>query len=201
MSDSTASERVLPGDLICTTEEYAPGTGCYETEGNVHAALAGVVNRDTGRLEVTVLPFLGIRELQPGDTIYGTVLLMRAAVAVLIVKALEGYDGPFHSDATATLHISQISEHYSKAIANEMQPEDLIRARVIGVDPALEVATQGESYGVVMVRCPTCDTYLDRKDDRTLTCPECETEIERKVCLYYRRMIPGGVMEIRPETL
>mgnify|MGYP001571369251 CR=1 FL=1 len=48
---------VLPGDVIAATEEYEAGEGTYESEGQIYAAMPGILDLDGENFVARVQPF------------------------------------------------------------------------------------------------------------------------------------------------
>ncbi|EQD54404.1 exosome complex RNA-binding protein Csl4, partial [mine drainage metagenome] len=71
---------VVPGDLLGTAEEYVPGRGTYEYNGQVYAALLGHPRVDSQTRLATVEALHAIPHLAEGEAVYARVDEIKAAM-------------------------------------------------------------------------------------------------------------------------
>ena len=60
----TENNFVVPGDLVGTSEEYLPGNGTYEENGNIYANITGKIAINKKERSVYIEPAIKI----PADT-------------------------------------------------------------------------------------------------------------------------------------
>jgi exosome complex component CSL4 len=173
---------VYPGDPVGVAEEFVPGPGTYEENGEVFAATVGYLTLDTdefvARVErLTPEPAVA----RPGDIVLGVVHATRGSMAIVELKALaENPDRAIAGDTNGTLHVSKASEQYVESMENAFRPRDILRAKVLETDPAIQLTTKGPHLGVLKSYCPRCGTPMDRKG-KGLLCPECDWKDTKKL--------------------
>lgn len=166
---------VYPGDAIGVAEEYVPGPGTFEEDGQVFAATAGYLTLDNEEFVARVDSFAPRPALvQPGDLVIGTVQMTRGSMAIVEVRALA--DQPNRAvggDTNGTLHVSKASEQYIEYMDRVFRVRDIVRAKVLEVSPAIQLTTKGPHLGVLKSYCPRCGTAMAKKG-KGLVCPECD---------------------------
>ncbi len=179
---------VYPGDLIAASEEYLPGPGTYEAEGDIFAAQIGELSLDSREKVASVRGFNPPVEQKVGDVVLTTVQDIKNTMAMVKVEAVEGIERQVTGDTEGTIHISKVSEKYTEDLKKAMRIGDLVRARVVQVKPSLQLATNEPSLGVVRGLCTRC-RYPLVKRGRDLYCEHCERDEPRKVASVYDAMM------------
>lgn len=180
------SELVLPGDEIAAAEEYIPGDGTFEEDGTVFAAWLGELELDSREFVARVRPRTTTPcVLREGDMVLGRVRSIRKSfISVDVVRRVDQPDREIAGDTRGTLHISKISKDYIEDIDDALHIGDLIRAKVIEVEPAIQLTTKYHEYGIVKSWCPRCRTEMEAKG-KGLVCPECDWKARGKVASDY----------------
>lgn len=175
MPSSTQPKLVFPGDELAIAEEFVPGPGTYEEDGKVYAAWLGEAVLDTQDFTARVEPRTKTPvTLKEGDEVLGVIHDTRSSMAIVDVWARA--DQPYRQiagDTNGTLHISKVSEDYVSSMDDAFKRGDLIRAKVVGTDPSLQLTTREKHLGILRSRCPRCATDMVVRGD-ALVCPECE---------------------------
>lgn len=171
---------VLPGDEIAAEEEYVASDGTYVRNGKIYASQVGRLVLDDDECVARVESPNPPNVLKIGDIVYATIDDTRKTMATATALVAEGTDRDIASSTNATLHVSKISPDYTSSVADEVRKGDLIRARVIGVKPSLQLTTKEEHLGVVRALCGICKTPLQRKG-HNLYCPKCKRSQPRKL--------------------
>lgn len=179
---------VLPGDEIATEEEYVADVGTYVENGKIYASQVGELVLDDSESVAKVISQNPPNVLKIGDIIYVTINDTRKTMATATAVAKEGTRRVISSSTVATLHVSKISPDYTESVDNEVRKLDLVRARVIDVDPSLQITTKDPHLGVVHALCGRCKTPLVRKG-KNLRCPNCRHSQHRKLADDYGDMI------------
>ena len=176
----TQIKEVFPGDEVAEEEEYMAAEGTFAENGKVYASTIGILDLDDDECVAKVISPNPPNTLKIGDVIYAQVGEIRKTMAVAEALCKETCTRAIASDTNGTLHVSKISPNYTDDVAKELRKGDLIRARVIGVDPSLQLTTKDDHLGVVRSRCGICKTELIRKGDG-LFCTECNRRTPRKL--------------------
>jgi len=180
---------VLPGDKITLAEAFYPGPGTYEDNGIVRAAVTGVVEVDLENREVRVKPTVDTPpKLREGVPIIGRVQTVKDQVVLVRIDfAHDRTDREPAASGVGGIHISRVRDAYVEDLADEFQPGDIVRAKVISVKTPIQLSTMGEEYGVILAYCSRCRSELERIKGRKLRCPACGHTETRKVAAGYLR--------------
>ncbi len=182
------AEVVLPGDEICSVEEFLPGDGTYEKEGIVYAEVLGRVVRDTRERKVSVVPPKKPAKFNvPGSYVYGVVTQVMDQVAILHLY-------PYYTRRFlilppypyGSIHVSKVKKGYVETMRKEFRPGDWVRAKVLEIQKKyfIRLTTVGSELGLIRAYCPRCRTPMVRQGSR-LRCPRCKYSEERKLASDY----------------
>ncbi len=189
MVEVKTGDFVVPGAFLATAEEFMPGEGAYEEDGEVYSSCTGVVLVDVRTKRISVFPRTAVPpELKRGDIVVGKVEEVRDQTASVYVGVLRGReDRQLPLPDFGTIHISEVRGSYLKDLSREFKPGDIVRARVMNVRRGtIQLTTVGDNLGVIMAACSRCRTPLDR-DDTKLKCPSCGNVELRKLASDYRQ--------------
>lgn len=194
------SKLVFPGDELGVAEQFMPGPGTYEEDGTVYAARIGEAELDPSSFTAKVQPRTKTpATLEEDDLVIGRVNSLRKSFASVDVKAKASEPHrDLTSEARGTLHISKISPDYLDQIEDAFRVGDVIRAKVIEVEPAVQLFTKDDDLGVILARCPRCRTVMETKG-HGLVCPDCDWKSRAKLAADYgtgRLMPPENVDEL-----
>ena len=194
---------VYPGDPVGAAEEFTPGPGTYEENGEVYAATIGELVLDTSNFEARVESFVkGPATVRPGDVVIGVVNGTRSSMAIVEVRAIATMpERGIGGDTNGTLHVSKASEKYVENMEDAFRVRDIVRARVLETDPAIQLTTKGPDLGVLKSYCPRCGTVMQRtgkgaaqgggrgrdadRRGHVAVCPECDWKDTKKMAEDY----------------
>jgi len=176
----TENKMVLPGDQVSTSEELLPGDGTFEENGIIRASRAGTYYVDEKHHKATVKPSTSIPvELKRGDIVLASVGSVRSSMIIANVLHVTGKNRDVSGDTNGTLRVSEIADGYIKDPSMEYAPGDIIRAKVIQVQPNIQLATKGRDLGVIRALCSKCGQHLERKENG-LECSNCGWKERRR---------------------
>ena len=182
---------VLPGDYLGVIEEFMPGEGVREENGELYATRAGKVKIDQTKMEISVEPITDTPPLpEVGDVVLARVIEVKPQAVIVQLLQIEGRenDREIATSKLAGIHISQIKEGFVEDITKEFKIGDIVRAKVIGSEKSpIQLSTKGKDLGVVYALCSRCRTPLIRRGDK-LICPRCGNVETRKLSSYYRKL-------------
>jgi len=185
----TEEKIVYPGEKVGTSEEWVSGEGTYEEQGGIYSAHFGKLKIDEENLEAKVEAMNPIVEIKKGDTVYGTVLMRKKSMAVVTIEKVERASRDIKRDIEGTIHISEVSDDYTDELEDEFLVGDIVRAKVIQMEPTLRLSTVGEKYGVVRGYCPRCRKGMEYKRKKhRLYCPRCDRYASRKISKVYGKI-------------
>ena len=169
---------VVPGEKLGVVEEFMPGPGTVEVEGNVYSTQTGRASLDLNRHIVTVKTVAGPPVLPvEGSTVIGVVQNAQEKMAIINIIAVDGktLEPPF----TGMLHISSASPKFERAMSDVCKPVDIIRAKVIDDSQRIpKLTTAGHGLGVIKAYCSRCGGNLVLSG-RILRCDVCRN-VERR---------------------
>ena len=178
---ASVGDRVTPGNLIEIGAEVEFGEGIHLTERGPVAVLSGSVVKDSGVISVdSSAPPINSPKMD--DVIIGEVNRLNEKTAELRVLHIETNDGGHRSVPAlklfADIYVSEIVDRFIPSAGDGMRKRDIVRARVINVEPMLKASTKGDpELGVLYASCPACGADLlasERKPDFNVECPRCD---------------------------
>lgn len=178
---------VVPGEEVGTSEEYLPGEGTYEKDGKILSAQVGMVEYDEDDMVVKTKAANPIVEIERGDIVIGTVVMVRDTMVVIDIKKVEGKERTISGDASGTIHVSKASQAYVKDLKNEFRIGDYVRAKVIQAKPSVQLTTGYPEYGVIKALCTKCRRPMVRKGTMVY-CSNCERTERRKISSVYGKI-------------
>jgi len=178
---------VFPGDEVGMAEEWLSGEGTYEDEGKIRAAYFGVVKYDEDDLEAKVEALNPIVEVKEGDIVYGVVEARKNSMVVISIDMVEGSSREVKEDIEASIHISKVSDDYTEELEDEYLVGDIVRAKVVQVEPTIRLSTIGRKYGIVKGYCSQCRKDMQYKNNK-LYCPGCDRYEKRKISQAYGKI-------------
>ncbi|AEH25578.1 exosome complex RNA-binding protein Csl4 [Pyrococcus yayanosii] len=181
---------VLPGDYLGVIEEYLPGDGVIEEEGNLYATRAGMVRINPAKMEISVEPATDVPPMpKVNDVVYARVIEVKSQAILLQLIKIEGRnDREIAASKLAGIHISQVKDGFVEDMGKEFKVGDIVRARVIADEKSpIQLTTKGQDLGVVFALCSRCRTPLIRKGSQ-LVCPKCGNVETRKLSSLYRKV-------------
>ncbi|MBD3187857.1 hypothetical protein GF325_13560 [Candidatus Bathyarchaeota archaeon] len=179
-----AQEKVVVGDKLGVIEEFLPGPGTYEQDGNILASVCGIKIVNRNKLEVWVKPFKPKDDSpKPGDIIIAEVVYLRnQSIATNIFKVGDRF---LFDSYRGTLHVSKMSETYIKNVEDGFRVTDIIRAKIVEQKfTEYELTTRGRNLGVIFAECVFCGHELKRTSNK-LECPRCKYPNSRKFASDY----------------
>jgi exosome complex component CSL4 len=184
-------ELVLPGDYLGIIEEYLPGEGVKEENGELIATRAGRVKIDPERMEIHVEPVTDTPPFpQVGDVVLAQVLEVKPQAVIVQILRIEGRpDREIATSKLAGIHVSQVKNGFVEDLSKEFKIGDIVRARVISNEKSpIQLTTKAPDLGVVYAFCSRCRTPLIRRGEK-LVCPKCGNVETRKLSTLYRKLV------------
>jgi exosome complex component CSL4 len=182
------SRVVIPGEEVGTVEMFEAGEGTYVSpDGRIRAAVFGKFIHNASDLKAIVLPLNRPNKMRPGDVVYASIFDNKTGLSLAFVEKVEGVDRALAQDYFAAIHIADVADHYVEDLSKEFRPSDIVRARVVQVDPTLRLSTKEPEFGVVKAWCPNCrgPLELSRRMRGTLWCESCKRGESRKTSTWY----------------
>jgi exosome complex component CSL4 len=178
---------VYPGDEIGTSEEFMAGEGTYEKNGKIIASTIGELEFDPDTRLANVNPLTSTPvKLKVGDSVIGVIEDLRSSMVFVNIVKLEGLDRQISANTQGSIHVSKLAKRYIDDVKRAYAIGDIIRARVIQAEPAIQLSTEGSEFGALKSFCKTCKLPLVMKNNE-LYCDFCERSWQKKTASDYRQ--------------
>jgi len=172
---------VLPGDVVAMAEELMPGEGTFQDDGAIRSSVVGKFRVDRKKLLAIVEPLTGQPLiLKEGDTVICEVKQVMDNMVLTDIIHVAGKRRQIAREGDAALFIANISDEFVTHPSTKYRIGDIVRARIIKVDPLIQVSTKGREFGVIKAFCTNCRKPLIKRGN-TLECPVCGRKEERKI--------------------
>jgi exosome complex component CSL4 len=176
---------VLPGDKLSTSEELHVGDGTYEENGDIKSSRIGIYEIDEKNRVAKVKPLTSIPVMvKNGDNILAEATSVRSMMVIANVFHVVGKKRSISGDRNGTLHVSEVTNGYVKDPSEGYGVGDIFRAKVIQINPSLQLSTKGREYGVIKSLCSKCRNPLSLKNN-DLECNQCGYREKRKLASDY----------------
>ena len=178
-------ELVLPGTHLAVTEEFIAGEGTYSEGNQIYAAVAGKVNINIEKHEISVMPKAKIAVVpKNGDTVIGGVINASRQMITVSVNYVNNKEA--YPTYTMVIHVSQISREYLDTVDEAVRLADIVRAKVIDDKTIpLQGSLIGSQLGVILASCSRCGRKLDKIGRDKLKCSECAYFEKRTTTIDY----------------
>lgn len=166
---------VFPGEKIGVAEEFLPGNGLVEKDGEILAVSPGI-------FELNIIKRVGsVKWVKPhpilkrGDRVLARIIDISKNIAGVHIFGLELNKGreilPLDLDGVAFL------SNYG----NKFRPFDIIRARVSAIKSIIIIDLDDDDLGLMYAVCPNCTGDLILTPRRRLRCEKCKRIYRRKI--------------------
>lgn len=168
----TDSKITIPGHLLGAVEEFEPGAGAFEEDGQVYSGIVGKPELDKDHRMGVVGPFR-TEKLKRGDSVYAEVKDLYDQIALLEFQPLTRKAA--HS-TYAFMRISEVAKGYTQRLSDALRIGDFVKAEVIDIKPlGIYLSMAAPHLGVVRAFCGLC-----RGEIRAGTCTKCRSHERRK---------------------
>lgn len=178
---ASVGDQVTPGFSVEVGPGEELGHGIHMTARGPVAVLSGNLVSNSGVISVDAsVPQINSPKI--GDVIIGEVNRLNEKTAELRVLHIENNEGG-HRDVPALklfadVYVSEIVDRFIPSAGDAMRKRDIVRAKIINVEPMLKATTKGNSdLGVLYASCPPCGEELiasDTTPDFNVECPRCD---------------------------
>lgn len=177
---------MLPGDKLGIIEQYLPGKGTYEKDGEIESSILGNVNIERKIISVEPKSNL-LATLKVGDRIYGQITDLKPQRVNVNIDKLANTDRGLTLPYIGSIHISNAKRGYIDRITDAFRIGDIIKAEVIKITgDNVDLSTVSEDCGVVKAMCTRCRGYMVTTPRRNeLKCKICNKREKREVSREY----------------
>ena len=178
---------VMPGDKIGIIEQYMPGEGAYDDDGDIKSAVLGNVKIDQRKKIISVVGDSKPALLKKGDMIYGQITDLKPQKAIVSIECIKNNERELALPYTGVIHISNAKNNYLKEIGDAFRIGDIIQARVIKLSgDNIDLSTTSRECGVVKAICTRCRDYMHTiRKKNEVKCFTCNKKEKRKISKNY----------------
>jgi len=178
---ASVGDHVTPGSAIDFTPGSEFGNGVHVTGNDAVAILSGKLVSHSGVISVeSYAPPINTPKM--GDFLIGEVNRLNEKTAEIRVLHIETNEGGHRAVPAlklfADIYVSEIVDRFIPSAGDAMRKRDIVRAKVINVEPMLKATTKGDSnLGVLHAACPPCGEDLvasEKTPDFNVECPRCD---------------------------
>ena len=176
----------MPGDILGIIEQFLPGTGTYNDEGDIKSNIIGNVSIKDKKISVIAKdgePAL----LKVGDRIYAQVSDLRGQRALINIDTLKDNDRQLALPYLGAIHISQIKKGYLEKLSDAIRIGDIVEADVSKITgDSVDLNMMDEECGVVKAMCTRCRSYMKTSPKTNeLECSVCNKKEKREISTNY----------------
>ncbi len=179
-------EVVLPGEVLCTYEEYVPSDWTYVEDGYIKASIYGYLNIDNINKVISIVSENPPAQIKINDVIIGYITEVKQYKALITVKKILGSERDIVAGYKGYIHISNVTNDYVSSMHELFKIGDIVEAKVINKlgTEYLELCTIEDRLGVIKAMCVSCRKFMKLDDNKKLVC-ECGMVDSRKLSNKY----------------
>ena len=176
-------EVAYPGRKLGGIEEFIPGDGVLVSDGDLVAAVPGIVERDMEERVIKVRPIKKPLSVKVDDELIGRIIDLAGVFGVVKIEVLNGE--MLDRELTGVVYPTR------KVALSDLpyKPGDVILARVVSLaNRLIHLSIAGGRYGVIKAYCSSCGALLEPRvkgKEGPLVCRSCGTRERRKVSEWY----------------
>lgn len=178
---------VMPGDKLGIIEQYLPGEGTYDDDGDIKSSVLGNVKINQKMKVISVVSDAKPALLKVGDIVYGQITDIKPQRANVQIECIKDNGRPLALPYIGAIHISQAKKDYLEKLSDAFRIGDIIQAKVVKVTgDNVDLGSTDDDCGVLKAMCTRCRDYMHttQKADE-VQCNSCNKKEKRKVSKNY----------------
>ena len=182
------NDLVLPGEVLCTYEEYIPSSWTYVEDGYIKASINGRILIDDDERTISVSSINAPECLKVGDYVIGHITEVKQNKALVTIKMIKGNNREIVTGYKGFIHISKANEDFVSSLHDMFKIGDIVEAKVVNIYgfEYIDLSTSEEETGVIKAMCVDCRRFMKLVDNK-LVC-ECGKTDSRNISSNY-----GGI--------
>lgn len=179
------NDLVLPGEVLCTYEEYIPSNWTYVEEGYIKASINGKIHIDKDEKTISILSDNAPKSLAVGDYIIGHITEVKQNKALVTIKMIKDNDRDLITGYKGFIHISKANEDFVSSLHDLFKIGDIVEAKVVNIygPEYIDLSTSDTETGVIKAMCTNCRKFMKLTDNK-LVC-ECGKIDSRNISSNY----------------
>ena len=177
---------VLPGEILCTYEEYTPSNWTYVEDGYIKASIYGRVSIDNNEKTISIESTNPPEHIKVNDIVIGHVTEVKQHKALITIKKVIGSNRDLVAGYKGYVHISKVADGYISSVHDLFKIGDIVEAKVITIlgPEYMELITSEDELGVIKAMCVNCRKFMKLNNEKILEC-ECGMIDSRKLSNKY----------------
>ena len=178
---------VMPGDKLGIIEQYLPGEGTYDDNGDIKSSVLGNVKINQKNKIISVETDTKPALLKVGDLVYGQITDIKPQRANVKIECIKDNGRPLALPYMGAIHISQAKRDYLEKLSDAFRIGDIVQAKVVKVTgDNVDLGTVDDDCGVLKAMCTRCRDYMHTtKRDNEVQCNSCNKKEKRKISKNY----------------
>ncbi|WP_295610088.1 exosome complex RNA-binding protein Csl4 [uncultured Methanobrevibacter sp.] len=178
---------VMPGDKLGIIEQYLPGDGTYDDNGDIKSSVLGNVKINQKMKVISVEGTAKPALLKIGDIVYGQITDIKPQRANVKIDCIKDNARPLALPYMGAIHISQAKKDYLEKLSDAFRIGDIIQAKVVKITgDNVDLGTVDDDCGVLKAMCTRCRDFMHTTSkDNELQCNTCNKKEKRKVSKNY----------------
>ena len=178
---AAAGDFVTPGSSVEIPDGVEAGDGIHNDTSGAVAVVTGTLVQSNGTISVDPSR-PSVNSPKIGDVIIAEVNRLNPKTAEVRLLHIEGKDGGHRDLPTlklfADIYVTNFVDRFLPSAGDAMRKRDIIRARIVELDPMLKATTRDDpELGVLYALCPQCGEDLEtssKTPDFNVECPRCD---------------------------
>ncbi|WP_298523516.1 exosome complex RNA-binding protein Csl4 [uncultured Methanobrevibacter sp.] len=185
--DKKEERIVMPGDKLGIIEQYLPGEGTYDDNGDIKSSVLGNVKINQKMKVISVEGSTKPALLKVGDIVYGQITDIKPQRANVKIDCIKDNARPLALPYMGAIHISQAKKDYLEKLSDAFRIGDIIQAKVVKVTgDNIDLGTVDDDCGVLKAMCTRCRDFMHTTSKANeLQCNTCNKKERRKVSKNY----------------
>ena len=178
---------VMPGDKLGIIEQYLPGEGTYDDNGEIKSSVLGNVKINQKMKVISVESDAKPALLKVGDVVYGQITDIKPQRANVKIDCIKDNARPLALPYMGAIHISQAKKDYLEKLSDAFRIGDIVQAKVVKITgDNVDLGTVDDDCGVLKAMCTRCRDYMHTTKKRNeLQCNTCNKKEKRKISKNY----------------
>jgi exosome complex component CSL4 len=178
---------VMPGDKLGIIEQYLPGEGTYDDNGEIKSSVLGNVKINQKMKVISVESDAKPALLKVGDVVYGQITDIKPQRANVKIDCIKDNARPLALPYMGAIHISQAKKDYLEKLSDAFRIGDIVQAKVVKLTgDNVDLGTVDDDCGVLKAMCTRCRDYMHTtKKQNELQCNSCNKKEKRKISKNY----------------
>ena len=178
---------VMPGDKLGIIEQYLPGEGTYDDNGEIKSSVLGNVKINQKMKVISVISDAKPALLKKGDIVYGQITDIKPQRANVKIECMKDNGRPLALPYMGAIHISQAKEDYLEKLSDAFRIGDIIQGKVVKITgDNVDLSTKDIDCGVLKAMCTRCRDYMHTTQNANeVKCNTCNKKERRKVSENY----------------